>query len=106
MATTSQHINTRNDADLLDRFVAAAEQRGMADASAWVQRNLGQLVAQKVDGAQTVADVYAYADETRKAYVAATPERPGANLGAVTDVHLTTAIEALIPVETPETPVE
>lgn len=97
MATTTQHINARNDPDLLDRFIAAAEQANVENASAWVQANMGRLVTVKVDGAQTVSDVHAYADEVRDAYIKATPERPGANLGAVTDPHLLTAINAIMP---------
>lgn len=97
MATTTQHINARNDPDLLDRFVAAAEQEGIANASAWVQENMGRLVCAVVGGDQTVADVHAYAAETRDAYIKNTPERPGADLGAVTDPHLLAAIAATLP---------
>lgn len=78
MATTTQHIIARNDPDLLDRFVAAAEQEGVPDASAWVQANLGALIAAEVEGGQVIA---------------ATPERAGASLAAVTDTHLTTALD-------------
>ncbi|MEV5068942.1 hypothetical protein MRBLMI12_000499 [Microbacterium sp. LMI12-1-1.1] len=92
MATTAQHINSRNDPDLLDRFVAAAEQAGLDGASAWVQANMGRLVSTPVEAGQTVADVHAYADEVRAAYIDATPLRAGANPGAVTDIHLATAI--------------
>ena len=95
MATTTQHIITRNDPDLLDRFVAAAEQEGVPDASAWVQANLGALIAAEAEGGQVIADVHAYAYETREAYIAATPERAGASLAAVTDTHLTTALAAV-----------
>lgn len=110
MATSTQHINARNDPDLLDRFIAAAEQARVPDASAWCQARMGRLVTVTVASAQTVADVHAYAHETRAAYIAATPERPGANLGAVTDAHLAAAISSLraeeaVPEETaPESP--
>lgn len=97
MATTTQHINARNDPDLLARFIAAAEQADVTDASAWVQANMGRLVTVEVDGVKTIADVHAYADEVRTAYIKATPERPGANLGAVTDPHLLAAINATLP---------
>ncbi len=99
MATTTQHINARNDPDLLDRFVASAEQAGIEDASAWVQANMGRLVSQDAEAGQTVADVHAYARETRETYIAATPLRPGENLGAVTDTHLAAAITAIMPDE-------
>ncbi|WP_102193217.1 hypothetical protein [Microbacterium aurantiacum] len=102
MATTNQHINARNDPDLLDRFVAAAEQANVENASAWVQARMGRLVSVVVEvggeGAgddKTVSDVHAYADEVRDAHLAATPARPGANLSAVTDANLTTAITAV-----------
>lgn len=99
MATTTQHINARNDPDLLDRFIAAAEQADVADASRWVQANIGRLVAQDVDGTQVIADVHAYAHDVREAHLAATPPRPGQNLGAVTDTHLVTAINAIRNIE-------
>lgn len=100
MASTTQHINARNDPDLLDRFVAAAEQAGLDNASAWIQSNMGRLVTVDVADGQTVADVHAYAAENRDNYIAATPPRPGANLGAVTDTHLGAAIAAIRPSET------
>ncbi|MFD4957154.1 hypothetical protein [Microbacterium sp. NPDC058389] len=95
MATTTQHINARSDVDLQERFIAVAEQRGIGGARQWVQQNMGQLVTAEVDGAQTVADVHAYAKETRDQYIAATAPPPGLNLGAVTDTHLATAITAV-----------
>jgi hypothetical protein len=101
MATTTQHINTRNDPDLLDRFIAAAEQANVENASAWVQANIGQLICVTVDDTKTISDVHAYAAETRQKYVDATPPRPGANLGAVTDEHLAAAISATIPAPGP-----
>lgn len=96
MASTTQHINARNDPDLLARFIAAAEQADVADASAWIQANMGRLVCVEVDSGQTVSDVHAYADATRQAYIDATPERPGANLSAVTDANLAAAIAATL----------
>jgi hypothetical protein len=100
VATTTQHINARNDADLLDRFVAAAEQADVDGASAWVQSNMGRLVTVEVEGGQTVADVHALAADTRAAYLAATPLRPGEDPNAVTDAHLTAAITAFRGTET------
>lgn len=101
MATTADHISARGDTDLFARFVAKAEQLGLKDASTWVQARMGSLVTEKIDGNQTVTDVYAYAVNVRREYVEATPPLPGANLGAVTDPHLQTAIEALLTAETP-----
>ncbi len=95
MATTTQHINARNDPDLLDRFIAAAEQQGFENASTWIQARMGKLVTQEVDGSQTISDVHAYAENVRKEYIENTPQRPGADLGAVTDAHLVAAIGAV-----------
>lgn len=47
MATTAQHIAARNDADLLARFIAAAEQAGIENAQQWAEANRGRLVAQR-----------------------------------------------------------
>ena len=102
MATTADHIAARGDTDLYQRFVARAEQLGVENASSWVQSHMGQLVGQKVDGTQTVTDVYAYAANVRREYIAATPPRPGENMGAVTDTHLEVAINALLPEPEPE----
>ena len=76
----------------MERFVAAAEQAGVPDAQRWVEFQIGQLVTIPVEGTQTVADVYAYASETRQQQVAALPPLPGLNPGAVTDAHLAAAI--------------
>jgi len=104
MATTSQHIATRNDPDLLERFVAAAEQAGITSARSWVEFNMGQLATVKVDGEQTVADVYAYAMEVRQNAVNALPPLPGINPGAVTDAHLVSAISAVHATDPTTTP--
>jgi len=99
MATTTQHIAARNDPDLLDRFIAAAEQAGVEDASRIVQTNMGKLVTQPVGDGQVIADVHAFAANAREEYIAATPERAGANLAAVTDAQLASAIAAILPPE-------
>lgn len=96
MATTADHMAARGDQDLLNRFIARAEMLGVENASSWVQSNMGKLVGQVVEQGQTVTDVYAYASKVRREYVEATPERPGENLGAVTDNHLQTAIQAIL----------
>ena len=96
MATSIQFMNARGDADLLARLVATAEQHGVENASQWVQANMARLVNTTVDGTQTIADVFAYADEVRKSLIESIPERPGMNLGAVTDLHLKQAVESAI----------
>ena len=101
MATTADHMAARGDADLLARFIARAEQLGVENVSSWVQAHMGQLIGQKIDGNQTVTDVYAYAANVRREYIAATPQRPGENMGAVTDSHLEVAIQALYNEENP-----
>ena len=101
MATTADHLAARSDPDLLARFVARAEQLGVERASDWVQARMGRLITSAVARDQTVTDVYAYTANVRKEYLANTPERPGANLGAVTDSHLETAIQALYNAENP-----
>lgn len=104
MATTTQHINARNDPDLLDRFIAAAEQAGVEDASRIVQANMGKLVTQPVGDAQVIADVHAFAATARDEYLAATPDRPGADLARVTDAQLASAIRAVFAPTTEEAP--
>ena len=94
MATSTQHLAARSDPDLLARFVAMAEQANIPNASSWVESHMGQLVSEQVEDTQTVADIYAYAYETRENYINETPARPGINLGAVTDEHLVEAINA------------
>ncbi len=101
MATTADHIAANSDPDLLARFIARAEQLRIPNAMVWVQSGMGRLITSAVAGDQTVTDVYAYAANVRKEYLANTPPRPGENLGAVTDSHLETAIQALYNAENP-----
>ena len=93
MASTADHIAARNDTDLLQRLVAAAEQAGIDGAQAWVEANRGGIIAADitVNGEQTtVTDVYAYKVATY------TPQpRPGEDPAAVTDAHLSAAIQAV-----------
>lgn len=96
MATTADHMAARGDQDLLNRFIARAEQLGVENASSWIQNNMGKLVGEVVEQGQTITDVYAYAANVRAEYVKSTPPRPGENLGAVTDNHLQTAIQSLL----------
>lgn len=95
MTTTEQHINARNDNELLQRFIAKAEMLGVDNPSGWIQSNMPHLINATVAEGQKVSDIFAYAHETRQAYIAATPPLPGANMGAVTDEHLQAAIEAV-----------
>ena len=90
MATTSDHIKATRDQDLKARLIAAAEMAGIDAPSFWVESNLGRLVSTNVQDGQTIADVYTYAAAT----YTPTP-RPGENLAAVTDDHLTAAIAAV-----------
>lgn len=93
--TTAQHIAARNDEDLRDRLVAAAEQAHIDSPEAFVTVNIGRLVSTPVDGDSTITTVHAYADDVRKQAVAQLPPPPGLNPGAVTDAHLAAAIQAV-----------
>ena len=99
MPTTTQFIKAKNDLDLINRLVAQAEMLGVESAQQWVQSHLSLLLSEVVESGQTIADVYSYAREVRDTYIEATPEPPGQNLGAVTDAHMTTAIQAILPVQ-------
>lgn len=88
MATLAEHIAARNDADLLSRFVAAAEVAGIDNPQGWAEAHRGELVAAKVEGDSTVSDVHAYAVATYQP----TP-RPGANPAAVTDQQIKAAVQ-------------
>lgn len=94
-------MRARGDQDLMNRFIAKAEMMGIDNASGFVLSNMPGLIRQVVADGQTVSDVYSYAAEVRDTYVADTPPLPGANLGAVTDDHLTTALTAVLPEQEP-----
>lgn len=96
MANTKQHILTRNDSDLVARFIAQAEMMNIPNPQNWVTNNMSKLIAVDVEGTQSVADVYSYAREVREQYIENIPELPGQNLGAVTDEHLEAAIDAVL----------
>lgn len=89
MATLAQHIAARNDDDLLQRLIAAAEQAGIPNPQGWAESNRGRLVSVPV-GDTTLADVHAYAVAT----YTPTP-RPGINPAAVTDEQIAAAIQAV-----------
>lgn len=93
--TTAQHIAARNDSDLKERLVAAAEQAHVDNPQLFVDQNIGRLISTPIEGDSTITTVHAYANEVRKAAVAALPPAPGLNPGAVTDTHLAAAIQAV-----------
>lgn len=100
--TTEQYIAAKHDNDLLARLIAKAELMKVDHPADWVQTNLIALMQAEITETDTIVTVFAYAKEVRDAYVAATPPAPGANLGAVTDSHLETAITAVL--NAPTTP--
>lgn len=102
MPTTQQYILAKHDSDLISRLTAQAEMMKVPDPSNWVLTHLTELMQAPVGPSDTIVTVFAYAKEVRDAYVAATPPAPGANLGAVTDGHLETAITAVL--NAPATP--
>ena len=87
MATLAQHITALNDADLLARFIAAAEVAGIDNPQGWAEAHRGELVAAPIDGT-TCADVHAYAVANYRP----TP-RPGADPAAVTDDQIKAAVQ-------------
>jgi hypothetical protein len=98
MPSTSDFLAATTDPDLIRRIQAAAQIAGIANADQWAQANLVAVCLHDANGS-TIVDVYAYASDVRRQYVAATPPPPGLNPGAVTDPQLTAAIEALRPVQ-------
>ena len=99
MATTTDYMAARGDADLLVRLIAKAELMGIDNASQWIQENMSKLVNVAVGEGQTITDIFTYANTVRQAALDAVPPRAGINLAAVTDTHLQTAIELVQPVE-------
>lgn len=91
MTTLAAHIAARNDADLLARFVAAAELLGVPDPQTWADMHKGSLVAQSVSDTQKLSDVYAYAVASYNP----TP-RPGEDGSKVTDEHIMAAVNQVL----------
>lgn len=88
-ATIADQIAASHDADLLQRFIAAAEMAGIDAPQQWAEANRGRLVAASVDeGGSTVSSVYAYA-------LATYTGRPGENPAAVTDDQIKAAVSAV-----------
>ena len=90
--TSESLINAAADTDLALRFVALGATLGYTQGD--IESNLRKLVAATVnDNGDTVASVYDYAYQTRKQALAAVPPNPGANLGAVTDDYIRSALD-------------
>lgn len=103
MATTNDYIKCQQDSDLSRRFIAMAKMLGIEGADNWVTANYPKLLGFKVDGVQTVVDVYAYADTQREQAIAAVPPVPGSNMAAVTDDNLRAAVQEFMPSSEPTT---
>lgn len=88
MATIAEHIAATRDADLLARFVAAAEIAGIDAPQQWAETHRGELVAAQLDGDTTVSTVYAFA-------VASYKGRPGEDASYVTDAQISAAVAAI-----------
>lgn len=101
MATSNQILAASSDKELEQRFVAIAASKGVENPRYWVADRMMQLANAIVTDGQTIADVYAYADDNHRQAVADLQaqldglQTPGANLAAVTDTHLRSAIDAL-----------
>lgn len=89
-------IVSSKDADLKERVTVLAAEMGISNPESWVAANMLTLAATEVDGeSNTVASIYEYAYETYEKALAALPEKPGKNPGAVTDTHIRHALEKL-----------
>lgn len=88
MATLQEQIAARDDEDLKNRMVAAAERQHIPQPKQWVEENMGRLVSTPI-GDTTISDVHAYAVATYNP-----PPRPGANPAAVTDPQILDAVSS------------
>ncbi|QCW22290.1 hypothetical protein SEA_LUNA18_22 [Microbacterium phage Luna18] len=94
--TTAQHIATKNDSDLLERLIAAAEQAHVDNPEQFVRNNLGQIISTPIDeDGTTITTVHAYAVSQYQNALTALPPAPGLNPAAVTDPQLAQAIQAV-----------
>ncbi|WNM75067.1 hypothetical protein SEA_MORRIGAN_22 [Microbacterium phage Morrigan] len=92
--TTAQHIAAKNDNDLLERLIAAAEQAHVDNPEQFVRSNLGQIISTPIsEDGTTITTVYAYAASQYAAAVAGLPPAPGLNPAAVTDPQLAEAVQ-------------
>lgn len=96
MTTTAEHLAARQDEDLIQRLIAAAEQAGVHDADTWVRDNIGALITAPVAGDSTISSVHAYANNVYKTAVSALPPRPGLDPAAVVDSYLAAAVAEVI----------
>lgn len=103
MPNTQEYITAKGDSDLLSRLIARAEMMNVDDPANWVQINMSKLIQASIAGPDdTIVSVFSFAKQHREDYIAAIPPAPGADLAAVTDAHLTAAINA-VRGETPTT---
>ena len=103
MDTTAQHIATRDDKDLRERFVASAEQAHIPNPAQFVEMNLGRLISTPIEGTHTtITTVHAYASEIRRQALESVPPEPGKNPAAITDTHLSAAIAAVWGADEPQ----
>lgn len=86
MATLADHIAARNDSDLMQRIVAAAEAQGISNPQMWAEANRGAIVSKTI-GDTTLADVFAYAKATKGLPAGADP-------AIVTDEQIIAAVAA------------
>lgn len=62
MTSLADQIAATRDVDLLDRIVAAAQQRGIPGARQWAEQHRGELVSRVVtDEGDSLSSVLAYA---------------------------------------------
>lgn len=90
MATIAEHIAARNDNDLLQRLIAAAERAGIPSPQAWAEMNRGAIVAADI-GDTTLSDVHAFAVASYEP----TP-RPGEDDTKITDPQVEAAVTAML----------
>lgn len=89
--TSESLINAAADTDLALRFVALGATLGYTQGD--IESNLRKLVAAQLNAnGDTVASVYDYAYQVRKQALDAVPPSPGANLAAVTDDYIRSAL--------------
>lgn len=98
--TSTQIIVAAADQDLHKRLTAIAAKNGIVAANHMVESRLMEIVSAPLDDSDnTIASVYDYAAAT---YVPA--PTPGANLAAVTDAYLLTALIKVGLLEVPLAP--
>lgn len=102
--TTAEHIAARDDKDLINRLVAAAEQAHIPNPERFVWDNRGVIISTDIGSGATITSVHAYAASVYAAALAALPLKPGFNPAAVTDPQLAQAIQAVWVASTTPTP--